>query len=278
MSDSSPWLALVALSDELLPSPDAIAAQLAERFPDAAAFGATSETDRAVTFRFGEATGNLTLVDRPIPWSQIEGPCAVAWYWPEAEQAMRSHTTHLFLTLIDAAKDPVDRATHLTQLTTAVAATTPSVGIVWGPSSQVHKPVDFAVTASTMAPSDLPLHLWIDFRISQLGDGQLGDGQLDDGQLGEGQHAAGAFTLFTTGMEALGHREFEVARFEGEPQQLAGVVYNIAHYVLESVPGKGRPVLNDGEAVGLPDDKQVNVRIEASQIDPEQEVVRLEFE
>ena len=252
MNLKTPWLSLVALSEPLLPSPETIRGQLAERFADAPALAVTSQTDGGVTFTYGEATGNFTLVDRAIPWSNLEGPCETAWYWPEAADAMRDHTSHLFLTLLDEAKDPIERATHLTQLTTALAATTPSVGLVWGPSSQVHKPVDFAVVAGQMTRDDLPLHLWIDFRVSQTDTG---------------------FCLFTTGLEPLGHREFEVPAFAGEPQQLAGAVYNVTHYVLE----KG-PILKDGEGVGLPDGSQVNVSLGPSMIDGQQEVISLAFE
>lgn len=250
----TPWLALVALSDQLLPRPEAIAAELAERFPEAPALTATSQSEGGVTFTFGGATGNYTLVDRTIPWSQLEGPCATAWYWPEAAEAMRSHTSHLFLTLLDDAKDPIDCAMHLTQLVTSLAAVTPSVGLMWGPSSQVHKPVDFAITASRMTRDDLPLHLWIDFRVSQIDEAQ-------------------DFMLFTTGLGPLGHLEFEVPRYTGEPQTLAGAIYNIAHYVLE----KG-PILKDGEAVGLPDGGQMNVKFGPSMLDAQQEVIQLTFE
>ena len=253
MNLSTPWLSLIALSDPLLPSPEAVAAQLADRFPDASPLKVTSQSDGGVTFSFGEATGNYTLVDQAIPWTNLEGPCATAWYWPKAADAMRSHTAHLFLTLLDESKDPIDRATHLTQLTTAIAATTPSVGLVWGPSSQVHKTIDFAMVATDMTRADLPLHLWIDFRVAQRNEG--------------------GFSLFTTGLEPLGHREFEVHQFAGEPQALAGAVYNVAHYILD----KG-PILKDGEAVGLPDGSQVNVSFEPSIVSPDQEVIRLAFE
>lgn len=250
----TPWLALVALSEELLPRPETVVAQLAERFPDAAALSATSETEGGVTFTFGNSTGNYTLVDREIPWSQLEGPCATAWYWPEAEEAMRSHQAHLFVTLLDQSKDPIECSIHLTQLVASIAAVTPSAGLVWGPSSQVHKPVDFAITASQMTRDDLPLGLWIDFRVSQIDDGQN-------------------FMLFTTGLESLGHREFEVPQFAGEPQNLAGAVYNITHYVLE----KG-PILKEGEAVGLPDGGQMNVAFGQSMLDAGQDVIQLTFE
>ena len=259
MSSSPPWLALIALAEEQLPTATAIAEELTQRFPDCLAFTATSESDGGITFTFGDATGNVTLVDRAIPWEQLEGPCEVAWYWPAAADALRSHASHLFVTLLDGAGDPIAKATHLTQLSTAITAVAPAVGVVWGPSSMVHKPADFATVASEMSTENLPLHLWVDFRVVQLPE-------------------ENSFTLFTTGLEMLGHREFEVTRFIGDPQLLASAVYNVAHYVLSEIPGKGRPVLKDGEAIGLPDEKQVNVRIEPSQYDPEQEVVRLDFE
>ncbi|MEM8866329.1 MAG: DUF4261 domain-containing protein [Planctomycetota bacterium] len=253
MSNTTPRLTLIALSDSLLPSPEAVAGQLAERFPDAPSFSVTSQTESGVTFRFGEATGNYTLVEQAIPWDKIEGPCTLAWYWPEATEVMKSHTRHLFLTLVDETKDAVSRIMHLTQFTVALASTTPSIGLVWGPSVTVHKPVDFALVAAKMSRDDLPLHLWIDFRVSQRDDGAL--------------------MLFTTGMDSLGHREFEVECFQGEPNALAGAVYNIAHYVIE----KG-PILKDGEAIGLPDGGQMNVEIGPSMIDPGMEVVKLTFE
>src|SRR5690348_15763012 len=30
----------------------------------------------------------VSLMRAPIPWSELEGPCATAWWWPEAEAAM----------------------------------------------------------------------------------------------------------------------------------------------------------------------------------------------
>lgn len=253
MSNSTPRISLVALSDGLLPSVEAVAGQLAERYPGAAPLVGQGESGRGVTFSMGDATGNYTLIEQPIPWAQIEGPCDLAWYWPEATDVMRSHRQHLFLTVVDEAKSAIDRAIRHTQLTVALAAASPSVGLVWAPSVTVHKPADFAVVASKMTPDDLPLQLWVDFRVSQRDDGAL--------------------MLFTTGMDSLGERELEVERYTGEPDKLAGDVYNIAHYVIEK-----QAVLQEGEAIGLPDERRVNVSIGPSVVDPSMEVTRLEFD
>ncbi|MEN1680701.1 MAG: DUF4261 domain-containing protein [Planctomycetota bacterium] len=253
MNPTTPRISLIALSQPLLPRAEAVAEQLAERFPDAPTLTGVSETEGGVTFSVGDATGNYTLIDRPIPWEQIEGPCDLAWYWPEATEVMRGHQQHLFLTLVDEAGAAIDRAILHTQVTVALAATSPSVGLVWAPSVTVHNPADFTVVATKMSAEDLPLQLWIDFRVSQRDDGDL--------------------MLFTTGMESLGARELEVERYTGEPNQLAGAVYNIAHYLLEQ-----KAVLKQGEGIGLPDGGRVEVSVGPSMVDPSLEVTRLAFE
>ncbi len=253
MSTSVPWIALVALSQPEVPAPEDVGDTLSELFPDATRLAVSGVTERAATFAWGKATVNYTLVDRPIPWSHIEGPCVTAWYWPDAEKVMRHHAAHLFVTLLHESRDPIERSMRLTQLVSAVSQAAGAVGIVWGPSSLVHEPAAFRSLAARMSRDDLPLHLWIDFRVSELADG--------------------AFTLFTTGMEALGSRELEVHRFVGEPQVLAGYAYNIAHYLLEK-----SPQLKEGEAIGLPDGAQASVRFETSVIDPSQEALRLDFD
>ena len=161
---------------------------------------------------------------------------------------------HLFVTLLDDTKRATDVSFRLTRLLVAVASQSPAVGLVWGASGAVHQPGAFADLAARSSASDMPLNLWIDFRVYQHDDRE-------------------GFGLFTTGMEALGRREFEVPDYGGDPQKLIGATYNIAHYVLER-----DATLKDAEVIGLPDESQVTIREETSMIDPEQDVVRLEFE
>ena len=250
---STPSIALVALKSRDLPGAETVAAlcgKLSDETPRVA-----SQTDSAFTLSWDDgATANVTLVDRAIPWERLEGPCAVAWHWPDATSALKSHTDHLFVTLLDDGRRRIDIAFRLSHLTVAVAsAASDAVGLVWGASGSVHDPSNFATLASQSSPADLPLHLWIDFRVYE--------------------REGGGFGLFTTGMEALGRRELEVPHFSGDPQHLIGATYNIAHYVLEK-----DATLKDSEVIGLPDESQVTIREDQSSIDPEQEVFRLEFE
>lgn len=247
------WLALVALERAEMPPFDQVAAWYAERYPDAPAPLAAGATDKLQTVTLGEFTAAATLVPRPIPWSQLEGPCATAWYWPEAAEALRPHEAHLLVTLIDEGGRPIDKASALTRLTAAVTATAPSVGVFWGPGRLVHPPAAFVEQAAHVSPDNLPLFLWIDFRIEQADDGSL--------------------RLFTTGLEALGETELEVPHYVGAAQDLLDFVYNIAHYLLSR-----RKTINDGDTIGVSEQVQATARRGPSMLGGEGEVIQLSFE
>lgn len=252
---STPSIALIALSDATLPDAGAVAAECRRLAPEASAPTVTSRTAGSFTLAWDDgATANVTLVDQPIPWERLEGPCATAWYWPEAASVLRPHTNHLFVTLADEGRKRIDVSWRLTRIVIAAAAHATPLGFVWGASGAVHPPQAFAELAAQSGPNNLPLNLWIDFRAYELDNGT-------------------GYGLFTTGMEFLDRRELEVTAYAGDPQQLIGATYNIAHYVLEK-----DATLKDAEVIGLPDESQVTIYDERSKIDPEQEVFRLEFE
>lgn len=264
MSGSTPWIVLVALDEPRLPRAEQIVQRVRQHAPHAAPPKVSSEIAGSCTFTWEcpahrenaadrSATFNVTLIDKPIPWDRLEGPCATAWYWPEAERVLRPHRAQLFVTMLDEGRNLVDRAERLTQFAAATAEASGGVGILWGPSSQVHQPQAFAQLAATSTPDNLPLHLWIDFRVVEL--------------------SSGVYSMFTTGLEALGFRELETHRFAGDPVKLAGYAYNIAHYLIEKTPQ-----LQEGQAIGLPDSAQATIEFAPSMIDPSQQALKLTFE
>jgi hypothetical protein len=247
------WLSLVALEQALLPAFVEIARWMREHFPDGPAPQASGATDNLLTLTIGDMTAAVTLVPRPIPASQLEGPAETAWYWPSAAEAIASHQAHLLVTMVDEGGQAVEKAAVLTQLTAASAATSPAVGVFWGPSRTVHSPQAFVDQATQMREENLPLFLWIDFRIESV----------------EG----GAYRLYTTGLEALGQSELEVARFDGSPQELLDFTYNIAHYLLDK-----RKVVNDGDTIGLTDEVQATAHRGKSMLGGDMDVISLVFD
>ncbi len=247
------WLALVALDQPALPDFDEVARNIGQSFPDAPVMTVSGETEALFTCTIGEYTAAVTLVDRPIPWSQLEGPCATAWYWPDAEEEIRDHSAHLLVTLIDEGSKSVEKSTLLTQLVLGVVQSSPAVGVFWGPGRLVHPPQAFNEQAMQMSPRDLPLFLWVDFRVERL--------------------EPGVVRLYTTGLEALGHTELEASEFQGNPQTLLEYAYNIAHYQLTQPK-----YINDGHTIGLTDEVQVVAHHGRSMFDESTEVIQLEFQ
>ena len=244
---------MIALAREELPEPEPVITDLAGL---AGTFGPpklASQTERMATLDWGDATAAYTLVPRPIPPSQLDGPCSTAWYWPEAAIALQDHPAHLLITLVDEGRDAPSKSMRLTWLTVAVANRVPAAGILWGPGGLIHQPQAFAQQAEQMTRDDLPLYLWIDFRIESAN---------------ETQHR-----LFTTGLTAFDRKELEVANFVGSPQQLLDDAYNVAHYLLVHPS-----VVKDADTIGLPDGRHATARHESSMLGDDQEVIRLDFD
>ena len=252
MNDTT-WLALIALSEPVLPDPHAVAARCDAMAPDEAPLVLSSHTEGMATFEWGEATVAYTLVDKPIPAQQLEGPCECAWYWPTAWQDLAGHKAHLIVALIDDGRNRLAKGVKLTRLSAALLANAHACGLQWGGSRQVHAPAAFIDLATKMTLEDLPLYLWIDFRVEPI--------------------AEGTWRLFTTGMEAFGRKELEVAHFVGDPQELVNHVYNIAHFQLDRTPG-----MKGGDTIGLPGDVQATIEEADSVAEDDQPVLRVEFD
>lgn len=247
------WLALVMLNEPRMPGFDEMAQFIADRFADPPELAQAGSTENMFTCSIGEYTAAATLVPNPVPWSQLEGPCATAWYWPAAAEALQGNSAHLVVTLIDEAGKPIDKALALTQLVAGLTSSPQAVGVFWGPGRLVHPGQAFIEQAVQSTAADLPLFLWIDFRVERTD--------------------TGATRLYTTGLEALGYSELEVPEFPGEPQQLLEFAYNVAHYQLAE-----KKQINDGDTIGLTDEVQVVARRQGSMFDESLEVVRLDFQ
>lgn len=244
---------MVAVHDEALPELEEIAGYLTSNWPDTPPLSNVSRKGNVVTFNWGEAVASLTLFPMPMPWQHLEGPCAAAWYWPEATTVMRGHPRHVLVTLIDEGRDPIEKSLRLTRLVAAVAACCDANGIFWGPGRMVHPPDEFLEVSREMTREHLPLFLWIDFRLEQIG--------------------PQAYRLYTTGLEPLGQREIEVERYDGDPQTIVAAVYNVAHYALEQ-----QKPLRHGDTIGAGEGERIaSVHHDSSMLDPDQSVIRLEF-
>jgi hypothetical protein len=253
MSNPLRWLALVLLDRPELPEFDDVSRFIGQMYPDPPELQVAGSTENLFTCTIGEYTAAVTLVPRPVPWSQLEGPCATAWYWPTAGEALRDNQAHLLVALVDEGSKAIEKSMALTQLVSGLVGTAPAQGVFWGPGRLVHPSQAFLDQAQQMSPRDLPLFLWVDFRVEQESDS--------------------TYRLYTTGLEALGKSEIEVRAFVGEPQIMLEYAYNVAHYLVTK-PKQ----INEGDTIGLTDEVQATIHLARSMFDENMEVIRLEFQ
>ena len=245
-----PMVALVALRDADFPPASAVFERLRRDRPDLPPIGQVERQPDVCSFVIGRDTAAISLMDAPIPWSDLERPCATAWYWPEATASLRDHQAHILVVVLSESEDRVATALLLTSLVAAVASSSDAVGVCWVPATLVHSPEAFLSASQEMSKEYLPLYLWVDFAIQQQHDG--------------------SYSLFTTGLREFGLMEIEVRGSYKDPEFLMDRVFNIAHYLLDN-----GPVLEDGETIGLSDDEEIPVSHGPSMWDERTTVIQL---
>src|SRR4029453_16757167 len=93
-------LAFVALGDKPQLSGAAIAKDLAVTWPSLPKASEISQKDATLSFSVGESIVAIGLMPAPIPWRDLDGPCATSWFWPKAAEELRKHGQHLIVTVL----------------------------------------------------------------------------------------------------------------------------------------------------------------------------------
>lgn len=243
---------MVALDQAGLPDLTQMPAFFASHWNSRIALNDLSAEDGMVLCEVAGATVAVSLMPVPIPWSELEGPCAAAQQWPEAAEVLGKHTSHLIVVVTGAPWDKIETSLFLTKVVAFVSSSVSACGIYWGGGTLVHTVALFADIAFSMSREYLPLYLWIDFRLTREDDGSL--------------------TLFTTGMRQFDFMEIEIVRTRTEPDAVIDRAFNIAHYLLD----KG-PILLDGHTIGMTMDEKIKVKHVPSIWDPNRKVYRLEL-
>lgn len=106
--------------------------------------------DNTLSFKLGSAEVILGLMPGPIPWEDLEDPCKTSRLWPDATQVLRPHAAHLVVS-VRGDLDPLMRIVRLTQVTAAVIANIPTLGVFWYDSRLVVPPQLFNQMATWLS-------------------------------------------------------------------------------------------------------------------------------
>lgn len=248
-------LAMVALKEASLPAAADIQKFFYDEFSERIDLEKTDDDEYTRMFEYKGEMLFYSLMPAPIPWEELEGPCATAWYWPEAAQEMKKHAAHIIVSMLpnqDSDLAQIDRAIILSKVVAAILHNTDSVGVYWGSGTVVSPKDTFIQGAKAMEKDSLPIELWIDLRIQQT--------------------EKGSFQFFTTGMKAFGHMEIEIRDTKQNPRDIFSFMYNTIAYLLDN-----GPVIKDGDTIGGDENQRIIVRYDTSLWDAAEKVMVVEW-
>lgn len=247
-------ISMVMFSDEAaaLSAAD-IQRELAAGWPNLPPVTDSEQKGDSIAFRVGDSDVIMAKMPAPIPWSELEGPCATSILWKNASEEVQRHKTHWIVT-VNGELDPLELSTLLTQATAAVMASSPTaMGVYWGNATLIVPKAIFIEFAKQVLPLGPPLHIWVDFRVG-----------WETKQMSAG---------FTKGMAALGHMEFETKACPEKPSDLMERFVGLCGYVLEN-----GPVIKDGDTVGQDENERIRVVYSDSEFGHEGKVMRLIYD
>ena len=217
-------IAMIALSEAAWFDPALLAEEFARFAPKDPPLLHVSTEGVGLGFELGDLQAVVAQMPAPIPWTDLEGSCAINRLWPEATEQMKTHTVHYIVTVFGAAS-PLRLRVLLTRLVAAILKVQPCVGVYWG-SGLVHSPERFLKASERVSEDSFDHTLWIDFRV-----------------VPGKRHG---LTLFTSGMAEFGLMEIEAQNARCSHAEMLERVFGLATYLIT----KG-PVINDGETMGL---------------------------
>ena len=246
-----PLLAFVALNQDWLASADVLEARLKDFLQPNPGFSNFEPSDGTVTFAVRDRICAVGLLPAPIPWSDLEGPCATSWMWPEATEKMRDHKAHLLVTLFGSPLGRVDGAVILTKIVAAMVEAHDTAGVYWGDGTLVIRPEMFVEVAQTATTEDPPIPIWVEHRVQRNPDKSL--------------------NVITTGLAPFGCMEIEVINSKRTLEDLLNMIAGISHLQLRG------DVFKDGDTVGFDAVTKLKTSHRKSVWDRPEKVLRIEY-
>lgn len=244
-----PVLAFIALNESKIASRDEIQKSLKSIIPNDHVISSIEVDDEFITLKIDNSTGVIFLADYPIPWSDLEGPCMTSWIWKDAAAKMKRHKAHFIATLTSEKGSRLEKCLLLTKIMGAIAQCHNTAGVYWGDGTVVIEPNMFAEVAESASLDNLPLLLWIEFRVQKNNDASL--------------------NVITAGLDAFGLMEIEVIKSRRDWEEIMEIAMGTAYLMLKGDEFK------DGDTIG-PDDKvKVKTRHKKSIWDRSGKVLRI---
>ena len=244
-------LAMVMLPGDQPVDGRAVLDHLAATWGDLPAIAGVESSDGRTIAAIRGGMLAIAQVPMPIPATDLEGPVALAWHWPEAAERVAAHRQHLLVHAASDALDALDLRLFHTRLVASALAVSQATGVYAGDAMLVRSAEAWAEDARSASRAEPPILSWIGFNVVAEPD---------------------ATSAYTTGLSSFGHRELEVRRTARPPGDVIGSLADLANYLLAS----GRS-FRDGDTFGATASDRTRIRFARSEFIPDLDVAVLEI-
>lgn len=241
-------LAMPLFGDSATVPSSAVRAAWGRLFPDGPSLTVGEGKDGVDEYTIDGRSVFVVHIPQPVPREEALGAISSSWMWQRSDDPVRSHKAHAIVTAMDG-DSTLDAAWDVARMSAAILAAGAGAALYWGNSRQMHDAalaVDFA-SDTTKRPDPL----WVGITIS-------------------GASKQGPFSAATHGLEAFGHKEFEVRDTSLSIGDLRMTLLDLASYVLD----RG-PVLDHGQTFGPSADVRWTISHEPSELVPGREAIVL---
>lgn len=195
------------------------------------------------TFEFEDCSVSVIHVPVPVPGDEVAQCAGYSRFWEPGSST--AHASHVIVTGFGG--EVIDILERTVAVASAISTVAPSVCWYVGSASQVVEPRKGFALLETY---DGAMPVWVNFLASE--------------------GAGGSLDSSTIGLEAFGHREFEVVGSKREYQAVFDQLMALSVYVLEN-----GPVLKHGQTFGPSADERYSIELGPSHLGKPGVVIRL---
>jgi hypothetical protein len=247
------FFAFVALREVTVPTADEVQKALKAALPlYAKADDIQVDTEKkTVTFKINGDLVVIGILGDPIPWKDLEKPCADSLFWKEAAEQLKQQKAHLLVSYLGDKGPQTQRCILLTKMLAACTKIFPSIGVYWSNGGVVLSNELIQQEADSATPDNLPLTAWISFHVKKNADNTL--------------------NVSTAGLAYFGCMEIEDVKSKKMPEEILNTVMGVAALELSGEKVK------DGDTIGPDDATKIKTHYAKSSTDKHREVLRVDF-
>lgn len=189
--------------------------------------------DHSAAFKIDGEMVAITFMPVQIPWDDIKGTAQYAYNWTTAEEDLKEHDGHAFVTLMAGTKSPFQRFQILSKVLCSILTTSNAIGVYQGSQSLLIPKDQYLENIEELKEGGSPISLWVyvGLRPSESGN-----------------------SVYTYGLTFFDKPEMEIINSKLELEEIFNFISSITSYVIE-----GNVTFNDGETIGFTEEQKIKI-------------------